>query len=1155
MNNRSQSTNQAFLFQGLETDRLLSSPLDGNAGPFPQHLNGFRLHKVEINNWGTFHKEVYTMRPGGESTLLVGQNGTGKSTIVDAILTLLVRSAIRNYNVAAGAKKQERSEKSYIQGAHGNHLGSEENAHLLRPESNTKTILLACFKNGDPSQDFTIAQVLYLSNGKPERLYCFSNGERSIEIDFQGLTGSDTTKKILEGRGFRVSPTFNEYQDRFRNRVNLSESALNLFNETVAVKDIDRLDIFIRKHMLEKTSTEEDINDIIKDFDDLKSAHDSLVRIRDQRDKLRPIKTDGLEFKRLNLEMEAIKCQLNASQSFEAHYSLGRLEPFSEQLRDRRELSETKAKNIEGKKNEKERELFRTEEQLKKESSGRLGELPHLIKAEDQLVKTTGERYVRYTQLLQQIGIHTNIDTEDSFIEAYLQIEPLSKSLAEQADELDKERNALLLKNNDKKKEHEIDKRELAALQRQKTKLPYHEMEFRSRLYRDLNIREGSLPYAAELIAVKPGSEQWELSLEILLRSFALSLLVPERHYKAVVEYVESTRIADNEGRGRKLTYMRIPDVLLDSRWPGKEGFACQHLAIKQHHEFDAWLKQELLQRFNYQCCATSRELQMCNERGMTPNGHFKHGKVRHERDDRDHVRSPRFYVLGWDNAVKRRELEKQIEENDAIIKQWDAEISRLTNERDRTLRDKNAAEEALGFKDFIEIDHFTHAQNAKNLRREKELLEKANTNIAALNEQISSLKKEIDIIADQYREEAGNTRSLKDKIDAVEKRIKRYQESLKIRSASGALVKDSDHFGTLKQRFEAQFGLDTCEPDDIEHEFRTFLSGLYEEQERIEKDIQPIRQRLAIKMSAFLEAHLEFKSEISAEIDYLDDFIELYDEIEREGLPEHLRQFKRKMTDNAMSHIQGLKSTLESARGEIARKIASLNKALSQLQYEPGKFLELEASSRADSDISQFREDLDRCIEKTNLQTDQDSEKRFHFVEKLVKRLGDEKDRTWRGKVTDVREWFQFVAHVKRVGSLELVNSFNDSGTQSGGEKTKFAFTILAAAIAYQYEIDHSRQRSDRFYFVVIDEMFSKIDEMNCLYALDLFKKFHVQLFLVAPLGGKVRVVQNHVKHYILTTKEDETSTSDVLEMTAQKLDELVQESLATDESETRDQ
>ena len=51
---------------------------------------GFRLQRLEIYNWGTFHGRVWAIEPHGGTALLTGANGSGKSTLVDALLTLLV---------------------------------------------------------------------------------------------------------------------------------------------------------------------------------------------------------------------------------------------------------------------------------------------------------------------------------------------------------------------------------------------------------------------------------------------------------------------------------------------------------------------------------------------------------------------------------------------------------------------------------------------------------------------------------------------------------------------------------------------------------------------------------------------------------------------------------------------------------------------------------------------------------------------------------------------------------------------------------------------------------------------------------------------------------------------------------------------------------
>ena len=76
---------------------------------------GFRLHRLEVYNWGTFHDKVWKIEPSGFNSLLTGDIGSGKSTLVDAILTLLVPHQKIVYNKAAGAENRERSLITYVE--------------------------------------------------------------------------------------------------------------------------------------------------------------------------------------------------------------------------------------------------------------------------------------------------------------------------------------------------------------------------------------------------------------------------------------------------------------------------------------------------------------------------------------------------------------------------------------------------------------------------------------------------------------------------------------------------------------------------------------------------------------------------------------------------------------------------------------------------------------------------------------------------------------------------------------------------------------------------------------------------------------------------------------------------------------------------------
>src|SRR5271165_1196570 len=116
-----------------------------------QPLSGFRLARLEVRNWGTFDDLVWTLRADGRNALVTGDIGSGKSTIVDAITTLLLPANRISYNKAAGAETRERSLRSYVLG----HYKSERNetTGASRPvglrDDRQFSIILGVFANTD----------------------------------------------------------------------------------------------------------------------------------------------------------------------------------------------------------------------------------------------------------------------------------------------------------------------------------------------------------------------------------------------------------------------------------------------------------------------------------------------------------------------------------------------------------------------------------------------------------------------------------------------------------------------------------------------------------------------------------------------------------------------------------------------------------------------------------------------------------------------------------------------------------------------------------------------------------------------------------------------------------------------------------------------
>src|SRR5690606_20745137 len=182
---------------------------------------GFRLHSCSVYNWGTFHERVQTFSPEGRTAILTGSNGSGKSTMADAVLTILVGGRRRNYNVASnqsGARK-ERNEKDYLVGAysekHDEDIGRGRRLYL-RKAGQTYSVLLAYFYNETFQSHVTLAQVLWVTDaGKVERAFIAEKRRLTVEGDFNDLGSPAEIRKRLRDRGLEVIDTFSAYSARF----------------------------------------------------------------------------------------------------------------------------------------------------------------------------------------------------------------------------------------------------------------------------------------------------------------------------------------------------------------------------------------------------------------------------------------------------------------------------------------------------------------------------------------------------------------------------------------------------------------------------------------------------------------------------------------------------------------------------------------------------------------------------------------------------------------------------------------------------------------------------------------------------------------------------------------------------------------------------
>ncbi|MDN5871176.1 MAG: hypothetical protein L0H73_10730 [Nitrococcus sp.] len=567
---------------------------------------GFRLHRVEVFNWGTFHRRVWCLPAGGDNTLLTGDIGSGKSTLVDAITTLLVPAQRITYNKAAGAETKERTLRSYVLGYYKSEredAGLATRAVALR-DHNNYSVILGHFYNEGFDQHVTLAQVFWLkeAQGQPARYYVVADSPLTVTEHFAEF-GPDLgalRARLRAMPGVELYDTFPPYGAAFRRRFGIKdEQAMELFNQTVSMKSVGNLTDFVRSHMLQAFAVEPRIDALIAHFNDLNRAHEAVLTAKTQIASLEPL-VDNAD------RHEAL-----AEQVDELHECRAALRPWfaglkGELLERRLEKLEQEltrhAARIDALIREKRAQQARRDE-LKQAISQNGGDRLQRIKVEiaarqrekDER-KARAERYnalARALELPEAAQAETFLANQRALAAERARCEPWQAELQNRLTETGVELQRL-------KESHGEIQVELDSLRRRRSNIPSPVLAVRERLCEALTLCEDELPFAGELIQVRDEERDWEGAAERLLHGFGLSLLVPDVHYAKAAEWVDRTHL-----RGR-LVYYRVRESKAADADALHPQSLVRKLAIRPDSAFYAWIESELAGRATRKTTATA---------------------------------------------------------------------------------------------------------------------------------------------------------------------------------------------------------------------------------------------------------------------------------------------------------------------------------------------------------------------------------------------------------------------------------------------------------------------------------------------------------------------------------------------------------------------
>lgn len=1080
----------------------------------PDRLPGCRLQRLEVYNWGTFDRKIWSFELAGRNALLTGDIGSGKSTLVDAVTTLLLPANKISYNKAAGAETRERDLRSYVQG----HYKSERNetTGASRPvglrDDRQFSVILGVFVNTDFTTTVTLAQVFRTRDvGQPERFFVVSDAELSILKEFAEF-GSEFSvlKRRLRDVGARLYDTFPEYGRDFRRHLGIeSEQAMELFHQTVSMKAVENLNDFVRSHMLEPFDTSDQISDLIDHFDNLTRAHDAVQRARAQLELLQPLVADIEVHDQLSEQRSSLEQQQQALPLYFADRmrqvldgELAALEVRSRELGRSLESLESAIRSS----RQEESQLIL---QIAGSGGDRLAAIDLEIGRLDKEKPVRRDKFDRYNQRLAEVGM-APVSEAEQFTATR------ARADARRA-ELESEHAVLLNDLSERRfEQRSIDEEskqindELHSLQSRRSNVPRASLELRQRLGDDLGIDPDDLPFVGELLQVLEEASEWEGAAERVLHSFALSLLVPERHYEAVAGWINDHHLS------ARIVYFRVPPRLAPSTPLERQSahpLLVDMLELKPDTGFEQWLESELGRRANHACVDTMGEFRS-SRKAVTRSGQVK-DRERHEKDDRKRIDDRREYVLGWTNQAKVEALVAHATSLHQRLSSATQVIAELVG-RERSASSQLQSLAGLAEHDrWEELDWKALVNEIAALRVEQDRIASSSDTLALLTAELERVRQQVSVAEEERNGLQRERGAVEGRQRAAEGERGRFATLL---SDGDALEDASPSFPSIEKMVTTL--LEGHAPDAV-----VLMSAQQEIGARLADQLNEItrhRENLTLRivraMGGFRTKYPTETSEFDDSMGSAGEYRQLHQRVATDDLPRFEQEFKNYLNQNTIRDIAGFSAQLNKHERVIRDRIETINDSLKGIDYNDGRYIRLLPDQTPNIEVREFRAELRACTDNVvgAVTGDQYSEAKFLQVKKIIERFKGregtaDQDRNWTRRVTDVRQWFVFSASERwRADDVEYEN-YTDSGGKSGGQKEKLAYTVLAASLAYQFKLDWGAERSKSFRFVVIDEAFNRGSELSTRYALDLFTRLGLQLLIVTPLQ-KIHVIEPHV-------------------------------------------
>lgn len=1064
----------------------------------------YTLQELELFNWGGFngHHRAEVDQAG---TAVIGPTGSGKTTLVDALMTLL--TANPKYNLAStGGHESDRDLVSYVRGVSGPGDGGSDQSHIARP-GKTLTGITATLHNGETQA--RLGALMWFddtssSSSDMKKLWLFTTSQQQtlehwLSVQHEG--GMRALRHIEKSEtGIWSYTSKRGYLARIRDFFEVRENAFNLLNRAAGLKQLNSIDEIFRDLVLDDTAQFDRAKEVADSFDDLTEIHEELEIARRQQRSLEPVKTTWEKYQNNEADVNE-KSQLSnllpiwfgeqAYQLWKAEHE--RVTQEYQKAEDHRDITEERYDSQEKKRDN-------LKEHYLKLGGSDIQVLEELIKAKQQNLARIEHAAQTYQTLVGNLSLPTDL-TRQALTSNQKEASQRSQQISQQLKQAEQAAFEQGTTENEARTELQTLQKELADIQqRPNSNIPGKFQHFRSALASELNLSEDKLPFVAELVQVKDQEQAWRGAIERAIGSHRLRILVPPASAKAALHWVNQ--------RHNQL-HVRILEVKEPDTQPHfwEDGFT-RKLEYKAH-DYRETVK-DLLAGIDRHCVDSPEQLSH-TQHAMTAQG-LMSGKARFF-DKQDQKRLQDDWITGFDNRDRLAFLQQNItdaerhqQESLAQLELARSQVTVITQQKDLL--------ERLQTLDFEQINTELAERELQETQEKLRLLTAPDSDVAAAKQALEEAEEQLQQLGEE-------------RIKCVEQctTLRNIQQQAEQNKRNAFKQSESGLTEPQRQMAQSHFPVITVEQlkelPDLERQaikaLQSQLDTLKEKRARLGKDL----------IKCMSDAQREDRgalSEVGRELEDIPQYLERLKTLTEEALPEKRQRFKDYLNRSSDEGVTQLLMTIDSEVERIEEKLDDVNSTLRRVDFQPGRYLQLVSNKVVHESLRSFNTARTKLTSARFVEDEGESQ--YKALQHIIGLLRDacERSRTLGARaLLDPRFRLEFKVSVIDRDNGSVIETRSGSQGGSGGEKEIIASYVLTASLSYALCPDGSSR--PLFGTIVLDEAFSRSSHAVAGRIIAALKEFGLHALFITP-NKEMRLLRNHTRSAIVVHRRGTAST-----------------------------